>query len=167
MKKLAVVVCLVFFSGAGFAEDSSKALGDMIKFAAKNAAGCVSGNCVNGKGIMALGDGARYEGEFKNGKYEGQGIEIADGGKYEGEWKNGHKEGLGTHTIPGLKYVGEFKEDMYNGEGTLFFSNGKIAEKGIFKDDKLVAGCKRTECDNNEKSKERKSTYGVGTEVTQ
>ena len=40
-------------------------------------------------------DGSKYKGEWKDGKYDGQGIlkHPDDGGEYEGEWKDGKKCG--------------------------------------------------------------------------
>ena len=42
-----------------------------------------------------------------------------DGDKYEGEWKNGDWDGQGTYTFPdGRKYVGEWKnKEKWNGIG--------------------------------------------------
>ena len=51
--------------------------------------GC-TGDCKNGYGVWVYSDGARYEGNFKNGKKNGQGTyTFADGTKYVGEWKDG------------------------------------------------------------------------------
>ena len=39
---------------------------------------------------------------------------------YKGEWKNGKYNGQGTFTYPdGTKYVGKLKNGEYNGKGTL------------------------------------------------
>ena len=54
-----------------------------------NAGKCIKGDCVNGKGTFD--DGVRlYEGEFKDGKYHGQGSSKRhdNGVTYQGEWKN-------------------------------------------------------------------------------
>ncbi len=59
--------------------------------------------------------GARYEGEFKDGYYNGQGVYMyANGDKFEGE----------------------FKDDKCNGQGVLTYANGDKFE-GEFLDDKL------------------------------
>ena len=60
------------------------------------------------KGDQLLNDVELYEGEYKNGKYHGQGISnYPDGSKYEGKWKDGEKHGQGKLTSPGGdKYVG-------------------------------------------------------------
>ena len=60
--------------------------------------------------IQTYPNGAKYVGEFKNGKRHGQGIlTYSDGAKYVGEFKNGKQHGHGTYTyLYGDKYVGEF-----------------------------------------------------------
>jgi hypothetical protein len=90
--------------------------------------GCV-GDCVNGKGIYT-NDDIKYEGSFKNEKYDGKGILTykdfsGSEAKYEGEFKNGQYEGQGTLVAEGWKYVGGFKNSMYQGQGTLTTEDGK------------------------------------------
>jgi len=52
-----------------------------------------------------------------------------DGEKYEGEWKNGKRNGQGTFTYPdGSKYIGEWRNgDMWN--GTSYDKYGNIIGK--------------------------------------
>ena len=46
---------------------------------------CISGNCLNGTGTKTFSNGSKYEGEFKDGKFDGYGIFIfQDGEKHEG-----------------------------------------------------------------------------------
>ena len=54
-----------------------------------------------------------YEGEYKNGKFDGKGsFTFSDGRRYEGQFKNGEKHGKGTFTFPdGRKYVGEWEKE--------------------------------------------------------
>ena len=50
----------------------------------------------HGQGVYEYADGARYEGQWKDGKRHGGGeITYADGSRYEGEWKDGMKHGFG------------------------------------------------------------------------
>jgi len=58
-------------------------------------------------------DGAKYVGEFKNGKYHGIGtLTSADGAIYVGEWKNDKRHGYGTHIwSDGDEYSGEWEND--------------------------------------------------------
>ena len=61
--------------------------------------------------IQFLNDGGCYEGEYKDGKYHGQGTETwSDGDKYEGEFK--HELGLmGTS----MKENGRMGKNMVKG----------------------------------------------------
>ena len=72
--------------------------------------------------------GAKYIGEFKNGRPEGQGTEsYVDGDKYVGEWRDGNYNGNGTYTHAyGHTYVGEFKYRRRSGFGTLYGSDGMV-----------------------------------------
>jgi hypothetical protein len=69
--------------------------------------------------IPAHPDGATYTGEFKDGKFHGQGTYThRDGSKYVGEFKEGHRSGQGTYTWPdGATYTGEFKDGKFHGQG--------------------------------------------------
>ena len=58
----------------------------------------------------------KYQGSFKNGKYEGNGIlyyEFFGYIKYEGEFKNGMKNGFGKEFDKqgNLVYQGKFYQD--------------------------------------------------------
>jgi hypothetical protein len=68
----------------------------------------------------------RYEGEIRNGMYNGRGVYTwANGGRYDGEWRNGVKEGKGVYTwASGNRYEGEFRNDMQNGHGVLISRGG-------------------------------------------
>ena len=82
--------------------------------------------------IQFLNDGGCYEGEYKDGKYHGQGTySVSDGTKYVGEFKNGKNHGQGTLTFPdGIKFVGEFREDKpWNTTG--FDKDGNIFGKYV------------------------------------
>ncbi len=129
-----------------------------------------SGDATNGK---AFGPGklqwfangvptSSYEGEMKNGYYDGRGTNVfKSGSSFEGEWergslvsktmiykdgndhcykgeqKGGFKEGRGEETMPGGKYVGHFKHNRFDGKGEIQLVNGdKIS--GDWTDSKLV-----------------------------
>ncbi|MFM9948377.1 MAG: caspase family protein [Saprospiraceae bacterium] len=65
----------------------------------KSQTGCISGDCINGKGIHIYGSGAVYIGEFLNGEIHGIGAcYYPDGSKYQGEWVHRYPEGRGTKT---------------------------------------------------------------------
>lgn len=61
-------------------------------------------------------DKTKYVGQFRNGKFDGQGTyTYGDGTQYVGQFKNDLPNGQGTYTYgDGTKYVGKF----YNGKGT-------------------------------------------------
>ncbi|MEP6947262.1 MAG: tetratricopeptide repeat protein, partial [Acidobacteriota bacterium] len=114
---------------------------------------CVSGNCFNGYGKANLSDGGVYEGNFVNGKSEGQGTLAfksgvvytgqfangfrngkgktiyAGGSTHDGYWVNDQKSGQGTQTFAsGDVYTRQFANNNYNGKGTYKYSNGQVYE---------------------------------------
>jgi hypothetical protein len=95
----------------------------------------------DGQGINTSPDGTNYVGEFKDGRPDGLGITtFHDGEKYEGEFKDGLPNGKGTETYSsGNKYVGEFKDGKKHGQGKFTIEGGPKVE-GEFKDDKFWNG---------------------------
>ena len=79
----------------------------------------------SGKGALYLPNGF-YEGEFKNGKFNGKGKRLYfEKGKLVGEFKNNKAHGQGTYTyLDGRKYVGEYKKGKKHGRGTFTWPNG-------------------------------------------
>jgi hypothetical protein len=57
---------------------------------------------INGCGLLALGRGRRYFGQWKGGLRHGRGAYqwAVDGRIYRGEWKNGQAHGVGLMTCP-------------------------------------------------------------------
>jgi len=84
-------------------------------------------------GSMTTSKGSKYSGEFKNGKYHGQGT---------------------TTNIAGDKYVGRWKDGKFYGKGTLTYSNGK-KKSGVWKDGKINKQSALTPS-NDDKKKEEK-----------
>ena len=87
----------------------------------------------------------KYEGEIKDGKYNGRGILYDFSGKieYNGYFKDNKYEGYGREYNfydNKLKYEGFFSNYKYNGKGILYYKNDKIFFCGIFKDDEFVKG---------------------------
>lgn len=83
----------------------------------------------NGHGTLTYQDSftwCSHVGEFRNGKPNGQGSEsYRNGDKYIGEFKDGKRNGQGTYTCQdGTTYVGEWKDDEANGQGTLTWPEG-------------------------------------------
>ena len=83
---------------------------------------------------------AKYEGEYKNGKFHGHGTYTGKyGDNYVGQFKNGEFSGQGTYTWAAkerAKYVGRFKNDKYHGQGIYTFADG-AKYVGRFKDGKF------------------------------
>lgn len=77
-------------------------------------------------------DGSIYEGEYKNGKPNGQGSLTSYDNKtiYDGEWKDGKKEGIGQLIVTdNYNYSGPFENDQFSGSnGVLCDSKGNIYE---------------------------------------
>ncbi len=74
-------------------------------------AGCISGDCENGRGTYLSVGGAIYVGEFSNGEIHGQGVcYYPDGSKYQGEWAHRYPEGQGTKTwSSGRSFTGHWQ----------------------------------------------------------
>ncbi len=92
--------------------------------------GCFDGDCKDGFGKMINPKTKeKYEGEWKNGKRDGRGVEFyADGEKkYVGNFKNGKYEGNGTFFHKnGDKYVGKYKNGTMNDDKGYFIFNNNI-----------------------------------------
>ena len=92
--------------------------------------GCFEGDCSNGFGKMINPKTEeKYEGEWRNGKRDGRGVEFYTDGekKYVGNFKNGKYEGNGTYFYKnGDKYVGKYKNGFMNDEKGYFIFNNNI-----------------------------------------
>ena len=93
-------------------------------------------------GAVDLPDGARYIGEFKDGKYHGQGTYwFADGRRYVGELRDSKRHGQGLFLLmDGTRYIGEYKDDKWNGVGSIFSASGQVLQSGFYEDNRLVRG---------------------------
>ena len=87
----------------------------------------------NGEGSIIYANGTKYEGSFKNDYHDGFGKLIQlNGETYEGEWKKGKINGNGTRVhANGNKYIGNYVNNIRNGNGHLIFVNGE-SYKGNF-----------------------------------
>ena len=80
----------------------------------------------DGNGSIIYKNGTRYEGAFKNDRHNGYGKLIQlDGEIFEGEWKNGKINGNGIRLHSnGDKYIGSYVNNIRNGQGHYIFING-------------------------------------------
>ena len=101
-----------------------------------------NGNIIHeGKCVSIFGD--IYEGKFVNFNLEGHGKHYSKNKRliYEGEFKNGLYNGKGTyHTTNKIYYEGHFKDNVKNGQGLQRqginshagnFTNGQLDGKGV------------------------------------
>ncbi len=94
----------------------------------------------NGFGIMNFKTGARYEGMWRDGRFEGRGLYVWEDTlkKYEGNWFKGMRHGEGILILPnGEKYDGMFAENKKHGSGWWKFTHGKV-RPGEWRDDSLL-----------------------------
>ena len=87
---------------------------------------CIKGNCLSGEGTAVFPSGARYVGQFREGRPNGLGVlYFSDGSKYVGHWKNQHREGKGRMVLAnGDEYLGAFRRNRFHGKGLMRFANG-------------------------------------------
>ena len=116
--------------------------------------GCLSGDCQSGAGVFAYPDGSKFEGNFLNGKFEGEGtFYFANADKYVGHFKENYPHGAGTrYYANGSVESGEWREgefigssliesgqigciqgDCSEGKGTYIFKEGSAKYVGEFK----------------------------------
>jgi len=85
------------------------------------------------------GDGAKYVGEWKDGKEHGQGnMKWSDGAIYVGEWEDGWCYGKGKLTyFDGMVAQGNFRLCELDGKGKLTYPDGRVVQ-GTFALGKLT-----------------------------
>ncbi len=98
--RLAISAILILFCGAGCVKHHKITLNKE----------CIKGNCTNGQGIKISPDGARYEGEFRDGKLHG----------------------VGVRTVNGIIYEGQFRENLF------VLDEGRVIFSDINEEDKLM-----------------------------
>ena len=104
-------------------------------------------------GSYIWADGSTYVGEYKDGKWHGQGtLTFASGDKYVGEFQDNKYHGQGTYTVAnGDKYVGEYQDGKRHGQGTLTFAGGET-QTGVWENNSYLGT--KAELDAKRKAKE-------------
>lgn len=89
---------------------------------------CIEGKCWDGKGTYVYPSGAKYIGQFKNGKIHGKGVlYFSNGDKYQGDWVDHYRTGRGTLLkAKGGEYTGDFKKNKFDGIGKFIYPTGDI-----------------------------------------
>lgn len=80
------------------------------------------------KGIEIFPNGDKYNGDYFNDKFHGNGIleNKRLSYNYEGKFENGTKNGFGTETIKnGTIYQGYFLNNAKQGKGKITYPDGK------------------------------------------
>ena len=69
---------------------------------------------------MTIQNGAKYEGQYKFNKKNGNGsFYYPDGSVYHGQWLHDQKNGIGTYIYRnGDEYKGNWEKDLKHGHGT-------------------------------------------------
>ena len=82
---------------------------------------CVQGDCDNGYGIFIYEDGRIYEGQWKNGAFDGIGsLTFQTGSNYAGEFKKGLMHGYGQITLKdGNQQKCSFNENIIENNDSL------------------------------------------------
>ena len=109
-----------------------------LRYSDNTGDGLYSGQVVDGipsgRGKMVYDKGYVYDGEWKNGLKNGQGImdytiahSAYKGEIYEGGWVDGKRSGQGTLTYSnGQRYEGEWQNDFMEGQGTMIYFGGEV-----------------------------------------
>ena len=105
-----------------------------------------SGACANGhaegpgtaRWLKGAGAIETDEGQWRDGRQTGKGIQTWPAGRYEGELANGEPNGQGVLTLHNLRYEGEFRDSKPNGIGSL--TRGSETVQGTWKDGCLMGG---------------------------
>lgn len=77
---------------------------------------------MSGKGIYRFSSGAKYEGQFKDNKFNGNGVLSCKEFTIKGDFLENKPCGMCTiDYASGEKYLGNMKDGMKDGSGVLIF----------------------------------------------
>jgi hypothetical protein len=79
----------------------------------------------HGTGVYFDKQGFRYEGDWRDGRFEGRGrLQLPNGDEYVGSFRAGKADGEGHHfQSDGENYVGEFKVGLRDGSAQITLPN--------------------------------------------
>lgn len=81
----------------------------------------------------------RFEGNFIEGRLEGEGTYVDNLGRYSGNFERSLPQGQGVYTsVSGWRYEGEFTAGMMTGTGTVYLADGSSAS-GTFEDGRQIS----------------------------
>jgi hypothetical protein len=102
-------------------------------------ASCAVAEVKDGFNKVQLPDNGSYEGDIKDGLFDGKGTLISgDGSRYDGEFQEGRFNGRGILTFgQGNKFEGTFVKGLPSGKGVLTDISGK-QKNAELKDGKWV-----------------------------
>jgi hypothetical protein len=154
---ISLSACLLAWANPGAADEKGAAEAGWIK----DSKGCKisnpnpkpkesvtwSGPCpkgiADGTGVLQFSvdgkEGARYEGDLKQGVMSGRGkLKMADGATYDGDWVDGKPDGYGKYIAPnGSSFVGGWTDGQQDGPGTYRDPAGGVTT-GTWKGGKYV-----------------------------
>ncbi len=90
-------------------------------------------NKPDGKGLMKYKNGFIYDGDWKNGEWNGFGAFISTTENVSGNWEKGKLKGNGSFISSQFTYDGEWINNDFDGYGRLDWYNGDFYE-GYWKD---------------------------------
>lgn len=93
----------------------------------------------NGQGVFVDIEGSMYEGAWSNDQQHGKGTETWNKGqiKYTGDFQEGKKTGLGRFEFDGSYYEGEFVDGKFHGKGKYYFADSGKVYEGEFEDNNM------------------------------
>ena len=88
----------------------------------------------SGQGKLTKKNKDIIEGQFRNGKMDGQIIiHYADGSKFRGMYRNGKRNGAAIEQDKkGIRFEGSYRNDVRDGKFTETDRNGKIVAQGYY-----------------------------------
>lgn len=95
--------------------------------------GEIKNGLFNGHGTLKYSSDSYYDGLFKNGEYHGEGTRVfSSGSRYEGDFFEGEMTGQASYTTDSYHYVGGFNEGKFEGLGKIIYDSGIVYEGEFF-----------------------------------